>query len=203
MISQALRQRLVVTTMAFATLFISSVELAYAQPTSQLEAELSPVSVGDLRAALPTEADPVEEIPGEQEPTWPTLLEMGSGPSVMAWDMLMVSVMMKKVEQARTPKGARKVGAEMAKEKYGWGRYQFSCLDTLWTKESNWNYRARNKRSGAHGIPQALPATKMEVTGTDWRTNPVTQIQWGLHYIDVRYETPCKALSKFKRSRYY
>lgn len=190
-----LKRRSVVSAMAFATLFISSVEVAYAQPSLPIEVELVvvPATEAELRAA----------IPGETEPTWPTLLEMSDRSSMLSWDMLMVSVMMKKVEQARTPKGARSVAADMAKEKYGWGRYQFSCLNTLWTKESNWNYRARNKRTGAHGIPQALPATKMEVTGTDWRTNPVTQIQWGLHYIDVRYETPCKALAKFKRSRYY
>jgi hypothetical protein len=190
-----LKRRSVVSAMAFATLFISSVEVAYAQPSLPIEVELAvvPATEAELRAA----------IPGETEPTWPTLLEMSDRSSMLSWDMLMVSVMMKKVEQARTPKGARSVAADMAKEKYGWGKYQFSCLNTLWTKESNWNYRARNKRTGAHGIPQALPATKMEVTGTDWRTNPVTQIQWGLHYIDVRYETPCKALAKFKRSRYY
>jgi hypothetical protein len=187
------RQRLVVAGIAFATLFISSVEVTYAQPTLPIALELQPASEADLRAV----------IPGETEPTWPTLIEMSERSSVMAWDMLMVSVMMEKVEKARSPKGARQIGAEMAKEKYGWGSYQFSCLNTLWTKESHWNYRARNKRTGAHGIPQALPATKMEVIGTDWRTNPVTQIQWGLHYIDVRYETPCKALAKFKRSRYY
>jgi hypothetical protein len=190
-----LKRRSVVSAMAFATLFISSVEVAYAQPSLPLEVELVVVP--------PTEAELRAAIPGETEPTWPTLLEMSDRSSMLSWDMLMVSVMMKKVEQARTPKGARSVAADMAKEKYGWGKYQFSCLNTLWTKESNWNYRARNKRTGAHGIPQALPATKMEVTGTDWRTNPVTQIQWGLHYIDVRYETPCKALRKFQRSRYY
>ncbi len=189
------RRPLVVAAMAFTTLFISSVEMTYAQPSLPLELELVVTQPGiqELKA----------EIPGETEPTWPTLLEMNERSSVMAWDMLMVSVMMKKVEQARTPKGAKKVAAELAKERYGWGRYQFSCLNTLWTKESNWNYKARNRRTGAHGIPQALPATKMEVTGTDWRTNPVTQIRWGLHYIDVRYETPCKALAKFKRSRFY
>lgn len=208
MLRHTFKRRLAVATLAFATLFISTVEVAYAQPTLPIEVELAPVSVGDLRAALPAQEDPAGDLPAgdlpdETELTWPTLLEMGERSTVMAWDMLMVSVMMKKVEQARTPKGARKIGAELAKQKYGWGSYQFSCLDTLWTKESHWNYRARNKRTGAHGIPQALPATKMEVIGTDWRTNPVTQIQWGLHYIDVRYETPCKALSKFKRSRYY
>ena len=190
-----LRRRAVVAAMAFATLFISSVEVTYAQPAIVGEVELLVEAPGseELKAA----------VSKENEPTWPTLIEMSNSSSVLAWDMMMVSVMMKKVEQARTPKGARAVGQEMAKEKYGWGSYQFSCLNTLWTKESHWNYRARNPRTGAHGIPQALPATKMEIIGTDWRTNPVTQIQWGLHYIDVRYGTPCKALAKFKRSRYY
>jgi hypothetical protein len=107
------------------------------------------------------------------------------------------------VELARTPKGAREVAKELMDEKYGWGKKQYACLDDLWIKESNWNYRASNKRTGAHGIPQALPATKMDSAGTDWRTNPVTQISWGLRYIDVRYETPCKAWAKFKRSNWY
>ena len=80
---------------------------------------------------------------------------------------------------------------------------QFVCLEKLWTKESNWNYKARNKRTGAHGIPQALPADKMDVVGTDWRTNPVTQIRWGLRYVDIRYDSPCNAWSKFKRSKFY
>src|SRR5690606_13389476 len=55
-----------------------------------------------------------------------------------------------------------------------WGPAQFRCLDRLWTRESNWNHRARNPRSGAYGIPQALPAAKMRVSGHDWRSNPKT-----------------------------
>ena len=190
-----LRRRLVVGLMAFAFLFLSSVEVTYAQPAVSGEVELlvSAPTTEDLKAAVST----------PNEPTWPTLLEMNDRSSVLAWDMLLVSVMIEKVEKARQPKGARSVAKEMAKQSYGWGEKQFKCLDTLWTKESNWNYKSRNKRTGAHGIPQALPATKMEIIGTDWRTNPVTQITWGLHYIDVRYDNPCKALSKFKRSRYY
>jgi membrane-bound lytic murein transglycosylase MltF len=86
---------------------------------------------------------------------------------------------------------------------YAWGADQFTCLNRLWTKESHWNYRARNKKSGAHGIPQALPATRMESISSDWRTNPVTQIRWGLRYIEARYMSPCAALAKFKRSNYY
>lgn len=190
-----LRRRAVVAAMAFATLCISSVEVTYAQPAINGEVELlvSAPSSEELKAAVSTPA----------EPTWPTLIEMSDRSSVLAWDMMMVSVMIQKVESAREADGAREIARDMAKESYGWGKKQFACLDTLWTKESHWNYKARNKRTGAHGIPQALPATKMEIIGTDWRTNPVTQIQWGLHYIDVRYETPCKALAKFKRSRYY
>jgi hypothetical protein len=118
-------------------------------------------------------------------------------------EMAKVAFATNQSDLARTGWGAKKVAQSMMAEKYNWGDYQFSCLNQLWTRESHWNYLAHNYRSGAHGIAQALPATKMEIMGTDWRTNPVTQIQWGLHYIDVRYETPCKAWKKFKRSRFY
>lgn len=149
------------------------------------------------------EANLVVNRPEVPEPLLPTSVVISEQRAVASMDMLMVSQMVEQVEKARTPKGARKIAQGIAKEKYGWGSYQFSCLNTLWTKESHWNYRARNPRTGAHGIPQALPAAKMEIISTDWRTNPITQIRWGLHYIDVRYETPCRALAKFKRSRYY
>ncbi len=129
--------------------------------------------------------------------------ELSSEATVSASAMSLVSSASANVELARTPDGAREVAKVLMEEKYGWGEKQYACLDDLWIKESNWNYRASNKRTGAHGIPQALPATKMEVIGTDWRTNPVTQISWGLRYIDIRYETPCKAWAKFKRSNYY
>ena len=118
-------------------------------------------------------------------------------------DMLMVSKVVEQVELARQPDGAKEIARQISTESYGWSEKQFKCLDTLWTRESHWNYKARNPRTGAHGIAQALPATKMEVVGMDWRTNPITQIQWGLRYISIRYDTPCKALAKFKRSRYY
>jgi len=110
---------------------------------------------------------------------------------------------LKLVEKAKTPKGARSVGKAMAQDKYGWGAAQYTCLNTLWTKESSWNYRSRNKVSGAHGIPQAYPAIKYESIGSDWRTNPITQMTWGLKYIKVRYQTPCKALSTFYRTHMY
>ena len=129
--------------------------------------------------------------------------ELSSEATVSASAMSLVSSASASVELARTPDGAREVAKALMAEKYGWGDKQYACLDGLWTKESRWNYRSSNKRTGAHGIPQALPATKMEVIGTDWRTNPVTQISWGLHYIDIRYDTPCGAFAKFKRTNWY
>ena len=133
----------------------------------------------------------------------PSILELDSVKTVDASSMALISVAARKVELARQADGAREVAKEIIAAKYQWSEKQFTCLDQLWIKESHWNYKARNKVTGAHGIPQALPATKMEIIGTDWRTNPVTQITWGLKYIEERYETPCKAWSKFKRSRWY
>ena len=118
-------------------------------------------------------------------------------------DLALVSSISRQVEMARTQIGARKVAAAILSEEYGFDQSQYSCLNSLWTKESHWNYKAHNYRSGAHGIAQALPAEKMNVVATDWRTNPVTQIRWGIRYITMRYDTPCKAWSKFKRSHYY
>jgi hypothetical protein len=76
---------------------------------------------------------------------------------------------------------------------HGWGSGQFRCLDSLWQRESGWNRHAQNPSSGAYGIPQALPGSKMASAGKDWRTNPVTQIRWGLGYIAASYGSPCAA----------
>jgi len=85
----------------------------------------------------------------------------------------------------------------------GWGSGQFSCLESLWEKESGWNHRASNPSSGAYGIPQALPGSKMATAGSDWRSNPATQIKWGLSYIAERYGTPCGAWSHSQGSGWY
>jgi hypothetical protein len=77
--------------------------------------------------------------------------------------------------------------------KHGWGAGQFGCLNSLWTRESGWKHTAQNRSSGAYGIPQALPGSKMASVGKDWRTNPVTQIRWGLQYIQASYGSPCAA----------
>jgi len=76
---------------------------------------------------------------------------------------------------------------------FGFSTSQWSCLDQLWNRESGWRYNATNATSGAYGIPQALPGSKMATAGADWLTNPATQIKWGLGYIQSRYGTPCGA----------
>ena len=75
---------------------------------------------------------------------------------------------------------------------YGWSQSQFGCLDSLFSRESGWRTTAANP-SGAYGIPQALPGSKMASEGADWRYNPETQIRWGLGYIQARYGSPCGA----------
>jgi uncharacterized protein YabE (DUF348 family) len=90
------------------------------------------------------------------------------------------------------PGSARALGQAMAAER-GWGADEFSCLDQLWQKESGWRWNADNPSSEAYGIAQANPGSKMATVGSDWLTNPATQIEWGLGYISGRYGTPCAA----------
>jgi hypothetical protein len=98
---------------------------------------------------------------------------------------------------------ARGIAAEMAAERYGWKAGEFSCLDALWARESGWDVHASNPSSGAYGIPQALPGSKMSAFGSDWQSNPVTQIEWGLDYIDGRYGSPCGAWNTFQSQGWY
>lgn len=104
--------------------------------------------------------------------------------------------------QANTPDGAKATARSMAASSYGWGDDQFSCLESLWQKESSWNYQAYNP-SGATGIPQALPGSKMASAGSDWETNATTQIAWGLGYIDAVYGSPCSAWSHSQSTNWY
>jgi hypothetical protein len=98
--------------------------------------------------------------------------------------------------------GNRAIGCSLL----GWAGFstsQMSCLEPLWTRESGWNERAGNQGSGAYGIPQSLPGSKMAEYGSDWETNPVPQVKWGLKYIKSRYGTPCDAWSAFQSKGWY
>jgi len=85
---------------------------------------------------------------------------------------------------------------------FGFDHSQFGCLDDIWTRESGWRYNAENA-SGAYGIPQALPGSKMASAGADWATNPATQISWGLGYIKSTYGSPCNAWAFWQAHGWY
>jgi hypothetical protein len=104
---------------------------------------------------------------------------------------------------ATQPAGSPKAIAQSMLPGYGWGGGQWGCLEALWERESNWNPSAQNPSSGAYGIPQALPGSKMASVGADWQTNPATQIRWGLGYISARYGTPCNAWAHSQSSGWY
>lgn len=80
---------------------------------------------------------------------------------------------------------------------------QFQCFSNIVDHESSWNYHAVNASSGAYGLFQALPASKMSSAGSDWQTNPATQIKWGLQYMDGRYGSPCEAWTFWQANHYY
>ena len=86
---------------------------------------------------------------------------------------------------------------------YGWTEEDFTCLVNLWNRESGWNPNAHNSSSGAHGIPQSLPASKMASEGDDYYTNGETQIRWGLKYIAGRYGSPSNAWAHFQNKNWY
>lgn len=90
------------------------------------------------------------------------------------------------------PGSAKAIAFDMVTAR-GWGADQYNCLVSLWQKESGWNVYAHNGSSGAYGIPQALPGSKMASAGPDWQSNAATQISWGLGYISGRYGSPCGA----------
>jgi hypothetical protein len=91
------------------------------------------------------------------------------------------------------PSGAEAIGKELLPS-FGFNQTtQWDCLYNLWMRESGWNVYAENVSSGAYGIPQAYPGNKMASVASDWRTDPTTQIKWGLGYIVGRYVTPCGA----------
>jgi hypothetical protein len=100
------------------------------------------------------------------------------------------------------PGTAQSIAAGMVSAR-GWPSTEFDCLVALWNKESHWNVYSNNASSGAYGIPQALPGSKMASAGADWATNPATQITWGLGYITGRYGTPCGAWSHSQLSGWY
>jgi hypothetical protein len=100
------------------------------------------------------------------------------------------------------PGSAQAIAYAMVMDR-GWELAEYDCLVALWNRESHWNVYAENPTSHAYGIPQALPGDKMATVADDWRTNPATQITWGLGYISGRYGTPCGAWDHSERKGWY
>lgn len=100
-------------------------------------------------------------------------------------------------------KNPRDIARQLMNSRYGWGATQFTCYDNIIMRESLWDPLADNPNSSAYGIPQALPGNRMAQFGADWRTNPVTQITWGLWYVKTRYGTPCTAWDFKKAHGWY
>jgi len=109
----------------------------------------------------------------------------------------------KRASRATLKRVAQGYALRTMKSKYNWSKRQFVCLSYIWNHESHWQFDARNKSSGALGIPQAYPGHKMRSAGKDYKTNYKTQIDWGLNYIKRRYGTPCGAYHYRKRHGYY
>lgn len=102
-----------------------------------------------------------------------------------------------------TPAYSKAYARSYMQKKYGWGSGEFSALVSLWNRESGWDHRAMNPTSGAYGIPQSLPGDKMATEGSDWRTNPRTQIRWGLKYIQSTYGSPSATVAFWNSNGWY
>ena len=176
--NQRFRSRRLVLSAAFFIAFIGTVDTTYAQGSF------------DQYVSVPNNLPALTVVPETPEASENGItLDLNGVASVDAKAITLVAFAARQVEKAKKPRGAQAVARTIISQKYKkWNNNrQATCLNKLWTSESHWNYRAHNYRSGAHGIPQALPAIKMESISPDWRTNPVTQIKWGLVYIKSRY----------------
>jgi hypothetical protein len=143
--------------------------------------------------AAPKPADKVAPKPKAAAPAVPAVhaaptAATAAAPAPVTWD---------------TSPGSAQSYAASKLSSYGWGQDQMSCLVPLWNKESTWNYQASNPGSGAYGIPQSLPGSKMASAGADWQTNPQTQINWGLGYIKGSYGSPCGAWGHSQATGWY
>ena len=114
----------------------------------------------------------------------------------------------KKIQKKTTTKNQNKeqykeYAKDLVLNQYNWTIEDYEALVNLWNKESGWNPLSKNKSSGACGIPQSLPCSKMKSEGSDYKTNYKTQIRWGLKYIKNRYGSPSKAWQHFQKKRWY
>lgn len=147
---------------------------------------------GDQGSAKPTpgkKPTPGTKPTPEKKPAPGTAIDLTAWPKTKA----------QRVAMRKNPKPF----AQSQAAKRGWTGVQMKCLDHLWTKESGWKYNAKDADTEAYGIAQALPAWRMKSAGADWKTNPATQIVWGLGYIKERHKSPCLAWEHHKQQGWY
>lgn len=173
--------------------FVATLMMAAPTPTSSVSAAttslgaVAPVEVQSLTVAegfvneVARDEFTIEEIVVE-----PVVAEVSAAPAAGVPD----------------PGTAQAIAQSMLTAR-GLGSSEYNCLVSLWNRESGWNVYAQNPSSGAYGIPQALPGSKMATAGSDWATNPATQIAWGLSYIEGRYGTPCGAWAYSEANGWY
>ena len=181
------------TAVLFATAIVFSIATG---PFSLFEIQLAQAS------PLAEQTGVVEIVPGptdvyEQEFSFAEEAEIDLDRGVMTASLPEIG------EDADPEPGSAKAYAKEQVEARGWSDRDYVCLVKLWNRESKWNYKAHNGSSGAYGIPQALPGRKMASAGADWRTNPETQIDWGLSYIAGRSSTPCGAWASSQSRGWY
>jgi len=186
---RALRTSVTLTGLAAAATGVAVVAGVVQTPTAavDLAGSITPAATGPAGAAVLQDRAPVVSRSSDRltdhrearDPAKAASLGLASGPAVSGRENL----------SAQDPQAV----AEALLPTFGFDSSQMSCLVPLWAGESGWRVSAENSSSGAYGIPQALPGSKMASAGADWQTSAVTQIKWGLGYIAERYGSPCGA----------
>ncbi|MQW75823.1 lytic transglycosylase domain-containing protein [Nocardioides sp. dk4132] len=180
--------------------------LASASLGEALDASTDDSGTDDSGTSTTTDAERVEVVEQPQAPA--RAPEVSRSDRRQAADPAKEAVVSPSAGEAMTrtedlsAQDPRTVGRALLGEA-GFSSDQWGCLDSLWTRESNWTVNADNPTSSAYGIPQALPGSKMSSAGADWATNPVTQIRWGLGYIADRYGSPCGAWAHSESHGWY
>lgn len=187
-------------------IFITSFGKQLVSSEEAIAAPEEKVSDANVPAGTNTVREP--GVPGKKVVTYEIALQNGKEVSRRAIQEVIAVQPVKRVIVEGTkvvisnPSANVDIGQRLAAER-GWTGSEFQCLYQLWQKESKWNHLSANRNSGAYGIPQALPGSKMGSIAPDWQTNPETQIKWGLGYIARSYKTPCAAWAKSKASGWY
>jgi len=181
-------------TATLAVLFVACTEASGKQPTEKWE-PLPSVTFTQINRTT-EDTEPYITVVETPEPTRPKIRVKQPKPQPSVTPQ----------EPRRAPVTIKGGGSKALAKRYALDRLgasQFSCIEALWERESSWRYWAHNKSSGAYGIPQALPGSKMKSAGSDWRTNPVTQVRWGIRYVNSRYGSACRALTFHNRVGWY